>query len=586
MFYGLTKRLTVVFLLLGTVLVANMVFFFYEIRVRDRAANWVRHSRTVLSAITSAESVLKDAETGQRGYLLTGNLQYLAPYEQARLKIDPELDYLRDLTTEDPLQQERLREIRSLAHEKLEELAITVKLVQDGKRDEAIRIMGTSFGRLKMELIRERFNNMRVTEDELLGERQEDWGKARRSFIVSIISATLLSVGILVWLAYATAKVYLDIKLHSEDLAVRQNWFEAALTSIGDAVLTTDHNGIVTFVNPVAGTVLDRSPEMLVGKELTSIFQISNELTGAPAENPVYKAISTGQVVLMANHTVLTRHDGLIVPIEDSAAPLRDRDGKLHGVVLIFRDVSQEKVKQELMRQHEKLAVTSRLAASIAHELNNPLEAVMNYIYLITMMPDVPPSALSYAEGAMSELMRVSHIAKLSLGFYKDTGTPKAFDPASSFAQIIHIYNGKILSQHIEVKYDTGAEVFAFANEGEVRQIVSNLVSNAVDAMPNGGKLRISSRREVDGCQVLIEVEDEGKGIDSETLPRIFEPFFTTKHDVGTGLGLWVSKALAEKNSGDLSVISKSNGHARGTKFILALPSADSVSRAATASSE
>jgi PAS domain S-box-containing protein len=154
------------------------------------------------------------------------------------------------------------------------------------------------------------------------------------------------------------------------------------LSGIGDAVIATDRHGIVTFLNPVAETLTGTSLERAKGQTIEEVFPIFNEATHLPAEDPVKKVLEVGSVVGLANHTALMNADGTLIPIEDTAAPIRDDRGQLIGVVLVFRDATKERKAQEIVRKTEKLAAAARLAASVAHELNNPLEAVTNLIYL------------------------------------------------------------------------------------------------------------------------------------------------------------------------------------------------------------
>jgi signal transduction histidine kinase len=222
----------------------------------------------------------------------------------------------------------------------------------------------------------------------------------------------------------------------------------------------------------------------------------------------------------------------------------------------------------ESARRSERLAATGRLAATIAHEINNPLEAATNLVYL-AKHSRCPDEARQYLDGVDRELARAAHITRQTLGFYRDSARPAAVNLAAMLQELLDIYSGRIRSKHIHAEVHCPPDLETVALRGELVQIVSNLISNAIDAVGTGGLLRISVAKERDG--IKLEVEDNGAGIPSKNQKKIFEPFFTTK-DFGTGLGLWVVKDLIGKQGGTISVISPSDGNG-GTRFSVVLPS-------------
>jgi signal transduction histidine kinase len=161
-------------------------------------------------------------------------------------------------------------------------------------------------------------------------------------------------------------------------------------------------------------------------------------------ENPVERVIEAGRVVALANHTVLKRRDGVLVPIEDSAAPIWDDRGALVGVVLVFRDVSTERKSLEILRKTEKLATAARLSASVAHEINNPLEAVVNLVYLAKASPEAAPSVVEALDLAEQELDRV--------GFYRESKVPELVDIKSLIESVLRIYSNKLKNKNIVVE--------------------------------------------------------------------------------------------------------------------------------------
>lgn len=226
---------------------------------------------------------------------------------------------------------------------------------------------------------------------------------------------------------------------------------------------------------------------------------------------------------------------------------------------------------QEALIQSEKLAAAGRLSAAIAHELNNPLEAITNLLYLIETGPGVPEDSRGYAKEALSELERLSHITRQSLGFYRELSTARSFNVSENVADTLSLYARRLSAKGIQTSTDYDQDLIAFAIPGEIRQVVSNLIVNALDAMEHGGSLRIRTFHSQQD-EVVISVRDNGPGMPAEIQSRIFEPFFTTKPGTGTGLGLWVSENIVRKHHGRLELQSSQTGDQRGTTMSVVLP--------------
>ena len=257
--------------------------------------------------------------------------------------------------------------------------------------------------------------------------------------------------------------------------------------------------------------------------------------------------------------------------------PLREEDGSISGIIVLGVDVTENKRAQKALIQNEKLAAVGRLSASIAHEINNPLGAVTNLLYLARVASS-SIEVQDFLDQADSELRRISTITNQTLSFSKKSVSPKTLASAELIDGVVNVYQSRLLNGHIRVEQRIRANQPITCFEGEIRQVLSNLVSNAIESMQSsGGRLLLRSRRAtnwLDGRKGLsITVADTGTGIHPDVRKKIFEPFFTTKGHSGTGLGLSVSLDIVARHQGSLRVRSRHAANHSGTVFTLFLPS-------------
>lgn len=271
-------------------------------------------------------------------------------------------------------------------------------------------------------------------------------------------------------------------------------------------------------------------------------------------------------------------------------APMLSDTGALLGYAGTVEDVTERKQAESTLRKTEKLAAMGRLAGIIAHEINNPLEALTNLFYLLRRHPSLDQEARGFAELADRQLARVSGITRQSLSFYRDTAQPKRVLLADVLEDVLAMYTDTAMAQKISIERCFETDGSVMAHPGELRQVFLNIVGNGLQAMPGGGRLRIHlfpavQRKGNSRAGVRVNIIDTGTGVPAEAAAHLFEPFFTTKSEKGTGLGLWVSRGIVEKHEGHIHF--RSTRRPRATCFSVFIPTvAQQVRRQRRSASE
>jgi len=270
----------------------------------------------------------------------------------------------------------------------------------------------------------------------------------------------------------------------------------------------------------------------------------------------------------------LQRNDGVYRWVLDHGLPRFGPSEEFLGFIGSCTDITEMKLAEAALRESEKLAIVGRLASSIAHEINNPLEAVTNLLYLAAFTADEETKV--NIEAAQQELMRISQITAQTLQFRRQRNTPESVNVVTLLHSVLTLYQGRLIQNGIEVVNEVPDVSPLVCYAGEIRQMLANFIGNALDAMPQGGCLRIRIRPSTDwrdGSEgVRITFADNGQGMSKETRRRVYEPFFTTKETTGTGLGLWVSAGIAKKHHGSISVRSSDKAGESGTIFSVIFP--------------
>lgn len=343
----------------------------------------------------------------------------------------------------------------------------------------------------------------------------------------------------------------------------------AIVVSSEDAIIGKDLNGIITSWNQAATRILGYSREEMIGASILKL--IPEDLHSS--ETIILEKIRAGERIEHFETVRLTR-SGELLDVSLTISPVRDENGTIVGASKILRDISNRKHIERSLLQAEKIAAAGRMAATIAHEINNPLEAVVNLLYLLR--PFVQDrKGISYLDAAESELIRVSYIARQTLGFYREHTSVSSASVAELAEHAITIYEPRCASIGIRIETSLQSTRKIVLRRGEIMQVISNLIANSIQAMPSGGTLQISVRDAAPANTaegIVFSIRDSGVGIAKEHLPRIFDAFFTTRKSIGTGIGLFVAKQFVEGHGGRIEVESSVRPEDHGTTVSVFLP--------------
>lgn len=342
----------------------------------------------------------------------------------------------------------------------------------------------------------------------------------------------------------------------------------AIVDSSDDAIVSKDLGGIITTWNAAATRVFGYEPHEIIGKSILTI--IPPELHSEEPE--IIRKVTAGERIEHFE-TRRRRKDGQLIDISLTISPIRDTTGRIVGISKIARDITERKQTEAALFESERMATVGRMAASIAHEVNNPLEAILNLSYLLTQNASLDEDARKYTDLLIEEVVRVSEITKQTLAFYRDSTQAIEVDVPALLDGMLKLHRPMIEGKAIQIstKFQRDARVLAFP--GDLRQIFTNLLINAVDAQAPGGHIRVSTTKLKHRNAVCITIADHGPGIPKEIQEKIFEPFFSTKVGKGTGLGLWITLGIVRKYGGSIRLRSRTSGSGvPGSVFRICLP--------------
>jgi PAS domain S-box-containing protein len=569
-----------VFLLPVVALLVVAGALYLQIRAANATVNLIQDSDARISQATLVSKLIVDEESGLRGYETTGDSQFLQPFTEAESHVQQEIQKLDAMAGSDADLRHDLTDLHDshLTWHDGFALPVIAQVREGGKTDDVDLNL---HGKVLMDAVRHDLNDIIHKAEDNRTRRIAQWHHQVRMMLLRLLFLAL-GMGILIGLftrnrlhtvsaAYRTSLEILGRR--AEEIFQSEQRLRTTLESIGDGVITCDAQGRIQMMNPVARELTGWNLAEANGQPLETVFHIVNETSRETVETPVAKVERLDRIVDMANHTVLIRKDGTELNIADSGAPIRDKNGQIIGIVLVFRDITMERKTQDALIANEKLAVAGRLAATIAHEIHNPLDSVSNLLYLMRNGAS-PEESRQFMDMAEQELARVTQISRAMLGLYRESKAPVVIDLKEMLQEILLLMERRFIELGVNVSTEMPELVSVAAFPAELRQVFTNLIANAAEAASPGGEVKVSITPQTAGADATgqkmqagatVTIADNGPGIAAEVKPHLFQPFFTTKGEHGTGLGLWVSRGIINKHGGTISLKSDTSEAGHGT---------------------
>jgi PAS domain S-box-containing protein len=587
-----SRRRKTLFLAVAVLLLLSVAVTYLMGDAAMRSSRAVTRQQAVIDDLRETLSTVKDAETGQRGFLLTGEDRYLDPYRSALIDIQDDLQSLDLLVQSDDLVAADVTHFKSLTAAKLDELKHTIDLRRTQGSDAAMAEVRTDRGKLAMDQLRQLTANMVVEETNELKQIQQEADRVSTSR--SVVFATVAVVNLL-FLAWAYRRIDREVYRREEaalELLAQKELLAVTLASIGDGVIVTDAQGHITFLNETAEELCGWKSAEAIGQLCDQVFNIINETSRGKVESPVDKVLRLGRIVGLANHTLLIRKNGSELPIDDSGAPVRDRDGNIRGVVLVFRDFSEHKKAETELIQAKESAEEANIAkdnflATLSHELRTPLTPVLATLAVWEASSILPETFLADVQmlrrnvdleaRLIDDLLDLTRIVrgKLSLN-------AEVVDAHELIRAVTGMYQSEIHVKKLRISMNLNAKQHhVYADPARLQQVFWNILKNATKFTNQGGHIDLSTENDCDG-HVRMVFKDDGIGINSDLLAKLFLPFEqgtdeTVRRYGGLGLGLAICKALMDAQGGSISADSKGPG--TGSTFTVSLASVNEPDR-------
>ncbi|MCC7422375.1 MAG: CHASE3 domain-containing protein [Planctomycetaceae bacterium] len=566
-------------------LVALLLLFAYlsyrNTQVIVRSQKWVEHTYQVTARLEHVSSLLRDSEAGIRGFVVTDDQTFLASHTAAVAQLDQALEGARELVHDNEGQGERFANLERMVRHVVAGHARVVGLRRSEGFEAARAQIKKGEINAEAEAAREQIAEMRRIEADLLATRRAQV-RAAEQFATATNLLTTLAAILTIVLVYALNASYIRGRDRAAGLIqAERERLRVTLASIGDGVISTDVMGHVTFLNPVAERLTGWTNEDAIGVPIQRVFQIVNEETRETVQNPVEKVLERGAIIGLANHTILLSKSGEEWPIDDSAAPIRDPEGQLQGVVLIFREISERRQAERELQETRKAAETANRAkseflANMSHEIRTPMAAILGYSELM-----VPHLQDDHCRNCVAIIKRngqflldiindILDLSRIEAGRLEIERT--RFDLAEAVNDVLSMMSVRAQEKNIELKAEYVGRLPATIESDAVRlrQILVNLIGNAIK-FTEQGRVNVAVERlaSAEPPKLRFTVSDTGIGISPELQSQLFQPFSQGDGSIrrrfgGTGLGLTISKRLAVMLGGDISVKSQVG---RGSSF-------------------
>jgi PAS domain S-box-containing protein len=569
-----------VFLLPVVALLVLAGALYMQIRGANATVDLIQDSDARISQATLVSKLVVDEESGLRGYETTSDPRFLQPFTDAQPQIEKDIQGLSDLAGANSKERQDVADLRNEHQTWRDGFArpIIATVRGGGNTDDVVLNLQ---GKALMDEVRHDLDDIIHQAEDNRVRRIAQWNRQVRIMLTGLLLLAL-GMGVLIGLftrnrLHAVSAAYRSsleiLGRRAEELFQSEQELRTTLESIGDGVITCDAEGRVQMMNPVARDLTGWDQSEAKGRPLENVFHIVNETTRQIVETPVAKVKRLNRIVGMANHTILIRKDGTELNVADSGAPIRNQKGETIGIVLVFRDITMERKTQDALIANEKLAVAGRLAATIAHEIHNPLDSVSNLLYLMRNGASKEES-VQFMDMADQELLRVTQISRAMLGLYRESRAPVVVDLKEMLHEILLLLERRLAELGVTVSADLPESISVAGFPAELRQVFTNLITNAAEAAESGGEIRISIATQAPGTHAsgdkmqpgaIITIADNGPGIPADVQPHLFQPFFTTKGERGTGLGLWVSRGIINKHGGTISFSSDISPANHGT---------------------
>lgn len=542
------------------------------------------HTHEVLESLAQLLSAVLDAESAQRGSIITDNPIYLAPYQGAREEARRLLRVAKGLTADNQDQSERLAVLDSQIDDRFKELQKNLDLSGEEGFEAVRESIRSDRGLKAMKDIRQSIATLQEEERKLLNSRERDSSEAYHSILLSSLLSVLLGMAAVLSFLWLLRRYIKAVEKSTTLVHEHRQLLHAMLISIGDGVIATDAQGRITLLNHVAQELTGWPQEEARGQPLDTVFKIVNEETRASVDNPAQRALREGRIVGLANHTILIARNGIEWPIDDSAAPVRDEQGQVAGAILVFREISERKRQEaQLLHQTKALQEEDRrkdeFLATLAHELRNPLSPLSNALQIWPMVEadraqmdqlrQMMERQVAQMTRLIDDLLDVARITRGKIELRRQVA-----DLGVLIAGAVEAVQPLLAACNHRLTVDLPPDpIYVDGDVARLTQVFGNILNNAAKYTSRDGSIHVAARRV--GETAVVEITDDGAGIPQHMLTQIFEMFQQVDQTLerahgGLGIGLTLVKRLVELHGGEVEA--RSGGPGKGSTIVVTLP--------------